>query len=252
MADSAFHLRNIEKTYHQGGADLCILDKIDLKIAPGEMVALLGPSGSGKSTLLQIAGLLDQADGGQLSIGIGVPGKSGGEAEHISGGQSDHSFIDIRSLSDRKKTRIRREKIGFIYQFHHLLPEFSAIENLIIAQMIAGAPRKVAEQKARILLEEVGLGARADHRPARLSGGEQQRVAIARALVNDPQILLADEPTGNLDPHRSGAIFDLLTSMVRAKKIAALIATHNLDLAHKMDRIVELRNGHLIAVEGIS
>lgn len=219
-------LSGISKAFDQGGEKLSILSNIEAELREGELVALLGPSGSGKSTLLQIIGLLDRPDSGQIVID--------GE--------------DAAPLPDRKRTLIRRHKIGFVYQFHHLLPEFSALENLVIPQMILGVSRRKAEDNARAFLESIGLKDRESHRPARLSGGEQQRVAIARALINDPHLLLADEPTGNLDPGTSKVIFDLLISIVRDKKVAGLIATHNIDLARKMDRVVELKDGQLVPV----
>lgn len=205
-------LEGIGKTYRQGSGGLEILTNIQLDILKGEMVALLGPSGSGKSTLLQISGLLDSPTEGNIFLA--------GE--------------NLRSLSERKRTLVRREKIGFVYQFHHLLPEFTALENLVVPQMIKGVSRRQATVKAEEFLEKVGLKDRAQHRPARLSGGEQQRVAIARALINDPLLLLADEPTGNLDPATSDVIFSLLLSIVREKKVSCLIATHNTALSKKM------------------
>ena len=216
-------LTELCKSFQQAGTRLEILDDVSLHMYSGQMAGLLGPSGSGKTTLLQIAGLLDQADTGSI-------------------------FIDGQNCSelpDHKRTLLRREKIGFVYQFHHLLPEFSALENLIIPQMINGVPRKQAADNATRLLEQVKLGDRLHHRPARLSGGEQQRVAIARALVNNPKLLLADEPTGNLDPETSLLIFNLLVDIVKDKNVTALIATHNTVLAEKMDRVLELRNGCL-------
>jgi lipoprotein-releasing system ATP-binding protein len=226
-ANAALHLDKVVKTFRQAGRELPVLRGLDLAIARGEMVALLGPSGSGKSTLLHICGLLDRPDGGVIRI-------AGEQAQH---------------LGDRERTRLRREHIGFVYQHHHLLPEFTALENLVVPQMIAGLSRKEAKARARELLELVGLAERLDHRPARLSGGEQQRVAIARALINAPKLLLADEPTGNLDPHTSDTVFDLLVKLVRGAGLSALLATHNYDLAARMDRVVRLDEG--VLVEGL-
>ena len=192
-------------------------------MAAGEVVALVAPSGAGKSTLLHIAGLLDTADQGQVAIN----------------GQ------DLTAASDRVRTGVRRSDVGFIYQFHHLLPEFSALENIVLPQLANGVAASRAEDRARGLLDKVGIAKRADHRPAELSGGEQQRVAFCRALANDPTVLLADEPTGNLDPETSERVFDTLMGLVRETGLAALIATHNLDLAAKMDRQMRLSAGIL-------
>ena len=189
----------------------------------GEMVALIGPSGAGKSTLLQICGLLEPPSAGEVLIK--------GE--------------DAGKLSDDERTALRRTTIGFVYQYHHLLPEFSALENIVIPQMIAGIARKEAEGRAKELLNLVGLGKRLDHRPAQLSGGEQQRVAIARALANAPALLLADEPTGNLDHRTADEVFSLLTKLVKAVGLAAMVATHNLELARRMDRILTITDGEL-------
>jgi lipoprotein-releasing system ATP-binding protein len=224
---TALALEKVTKTFRQAGRELPVLRGLDLAIARGEMVALLGPSGSGKSTLLHICGLLDRPDGGVIRI-------AGQEAQH---------------LGDRERTRLRREHIGFVYQHHHLLPEFSALENLVVPQMIAGLSKKEAKARASELLGLVGLSERLDHRPARLSGGEQQRVAIARALINAPKLLLADEPTGNLDPHTSDSVFELLVKLVRGAGLSALLATHNHALAARMDRIVRLEDG--VLVEGL-
>jgi len=202
---------------------LAVLNGVDLILRPGEIVALVGPSGAGKSTMLHVAGLLERPDGGLVLIG----------GENCGG------------LSDERRTLLRRRALGFVYQFHHLLPEFSALENVVLPQMIAGVARPAARDKATKLLERVGLGARLTHRPARLSGGEQQRVAIVRALANDPQILLADEPTGNLDHATAEGVIAALIEIVRASGLAALIATHNLDLARRLDRIVALEDGSL-------
>jgi len=217
----ALELRGVRRIFRQAGTELVVLNGIDLVLRPGEIVALVGPSGAGKSTMLHVAGLLERADGGAVLIG--------GD--------------DCGSL-----TLLRRSEIGFVYQFHHLLPEFSALENVMLPQMIAAVPRRRARQKAAGLLERIGLGPRAGHRPARLSGGEQQRVAIARALANDPKILLGDEPTGNLDQATGENVLEALLSLVRDTGLAALIATHNLDLARRLDRIVALADGRLRTV----
>jgi lipoprotein-releasing system ATP-binding protein len=224
MSEAALELDKVVKTFRQAGRELPVLRGLDLRLARGEMVALLGPSGSGKSTLLHICGLLDRPDGGVIRI-------AGQEAQH---------------LGDAERTRLRREHVGFVYQYHHLLPEFSAVENLVVPQMIAGLSKTEAKARATELLQLVGLGERLNHRPARLSGGEQQRVAVARALINAPKLLLADEPTGNLDPHTSDAVFDLLVKLVRGAGLSALLATHNHELAARMDRIVRLEDGVLV------
>jgi lipoprotein-releasing system ATP-binding protein len=223
MATAALELREVRRIFTQAGTELRVLNGVDLVLYPGKVAALVGPSGAGKSTLLHIAGLLERADGGAVLIG--------GE--------------DCGSLSEERRTLLRRSHIGFVYQFHHLLPEFSALENVMLPQMIAGVARRSARGKAAELLDRVGLGPRAGHRPARLSGGEQQRVAIVRALANDPEILLADEPTGNLDHATGESVMDTLLDLVRRTGLAALIATHNLDLARRLDRIVALEDGRL-------
>jgi lipoprotein-releasing system ATP-binding protein len=220
----ALELRGAVRRYTQAAESLEILRGVDLRIERGEMVALVGPSGSGKSTLLHTAGLLEPPTSGQVFF----------------------EGRDCGPLSDSERTRIRRDGIGFVYQFHHLLPEFTALENVMVPQMIAGLDRNEAMDRARQLLELVGLADRASHRPARLSGGEQQRVAIVRAIANVPAVLLADEPTGNLDPQTSAEVFDQLRRIVEATKIAALVATHNMDLARRMDRIVALEGGKLV------
>jgi lipoprotein-releasing system ATP-binding protein len=225
-AAPALELRGVRRVFRQAGIDLVVLNGVDLALAPGEIVALVGPSGAGKSTMLHVAGLLERPDAGVVVIA--------GE--------------DCGGLSDERRTLLRRRALGFVYQFHHLLPEFSAIENVAVPQMIAGVPRTTAREKAAGLLERVGLAARLEHRPARLSGGEQQRVAIARALANDPQVLLADEPTGNLDHSTAASVTEILIGIVRASGLAALIATHNLELARRLDRIVALEDGRLHAV----
>ncbi len=219
----ALELRGVRRVFKTGGAEIAVLNGVDLALAAGEVVALVGPSGAGKSTLLHVAGLLERPDGGSVLIG----------------GQ------DCGSLSDQERTLLRRSELGFVYQFHHLLPEFSALENVMLPQMIAGLERGRARQKAAALLAGVGLAPRAEHRPARLSGGEQQRVAIVRALANDPKILLGDEPTGNLDHVTGDSVLDTLIGLVRRTGLAALIATHNLDLARRLDRTVALEDGRL-------
>ena len=220
----ALRLVGIERRYGEGEGSLDILSGASLELRPGEMVALVAPSGTGKSTLLHVAGLLERPDGGDVLVG----------------GHSTHG------LRDSERTRMRREEIGFVYQSHHLLPEFSAQENVVLPQIIRGLSSKEAANRAGELLTFLGLGQRLEHRPAELSGGEQQRVAIARAVANAPRILLADEPTGNLDPHTAAHVFQTLTSLVRASGVAALIATHNLDLAARMDRRVTLEEGRVV------
>ena len=222
-ADAALELRDVRRVFRLAGTELKVLNGVDLALRPGEIVALVGPSGAGKSTLLHVAGLLERPDGGAVLIG--------GE--------------DCGSLSDERRTLLRRSEIGFVYQFHHLLPEFSALENVMLPQMIAGVARRPARRKAAELLDRVGLAPRIRHRPARLSGGEQQRVAIVRALANDPRILLADEPTGNLDHATGDGVLSTLLDLVRHTGLAALIATHNLELARRLDRIVALEDGRL-------
>ena len=217
-------LRGVVRTFRSGDAPLPVLRGADLTLNAGEIVALVAPSGTGKSTLLHLAGLLEKPDGGQVF----VQGRDAG------------------SLSDAERTAVRRDSIGFVYQFHHLLGEFTALENVVLPQMIAGRRRSEAERKAMGLLEAFGLGKRAGHLPGRLSGGEQQRVAIARALANAPQVLLADEPTGNLDVATASAVFDQLLGGVRNHGVAALIATHNPDLAARMDRRVTLLEGKVV------
>lgn len=216
---------SLQRIYKQGGEPLVILHDVDVEIRKGEIVALVGPSGSGKSTFLQMAGLLDTPTKGTIDI----------------------NGRDATRLNDRDRTALRRDYMGFVYQFHYLLPEFSALENVVLPQMVAGKSKKEAEARARDLLDKMKLSHRLDHRPARLSGGEQQRVAIARALANNPALLIADEPTGNLDPETSAHVFDMLTSLAREEGVGALIATHNMDLAGKMDRILELKNGRILS-----
>ncbi len=217
-------LRSVSRAYRTGDGVLAVLRDADLVLQPGEIVALVAPSGTGKSTLLHLAGLLERPDAGAVL----VDGRDAG------------------TLPDPARTAIRRDSIGFVYQFHHLLGEFSALENVVLPQLIAGKRRREAEMRARALLETLGLGARTGHLPGKLSGGEQQRVAIARALANAPKILLADEPTGNLDVGTSGVVFDALLATVRGQGVAALIATHNPDLAARMDRRVTLRDGAVV------
>jgi lipoprotein-releasing system ATP-binding protein len=222
---NALDLAGIEKGYNHGRPnEINVLRGVDLSVKPGEVVALVAPSGAGKSTLLHIAGLLDTPDAGQVRIG--------GE--------------DVTGLGDRRRTAIRRNDVGFIYQFHHLLPEFSALENIVLPQLANGAGQRAAEARARDLLGRVGIADRADHRPAALSGGEQQRVAFCRAMANQPRLLLADEPTGNLDPETSDRVFAALMDLVRDTGLAALIATHNLELAARMDRTVRLDTGKVV------
>ena len=223
MSEAVLSLRNITRTFEQAGEPLQVLRGCSLDIHASEKVALIGPSGSGKSTLLHSAGLLEKPDTGEILIG----------------GQ------DAMKLDDTGRTALRRRTIGFVYQFHHLLPEFSALENIVLPQMIAGVERKAAECRARDLLEMVGLSNRANNRPGKLSGGEQQRVAIARALANNPKLLIADEPTGNLDPVTADHVFEMLQNLVQSQGLALLMATHNHELAHKMSKLVEIRGGVL-------
>jgi len=222
-ADSQASLRlaRIERRFRQGDRWLEVLRGAELALAPGEVVALIGPSGSGKSTLLQIAGLLEHPDGGEVHVG-GRP---------------------CGNLPDAQRTRIRRENLGFVYQFHHLLPEFSALENVMLPQMLRSIDRRRARARARELLHTLGLAERESHRPARLSGGEQQRVAIARAMANQPTVLLADEPTGNLDEETASMVFEALVAAAKETGAALLIATHNADLAARAHRILRLHNG---------
>ncbi len=228
MNDVTLQLRNLTKTYLKGTpGEVEVLRGADLDLKAGEAVALVAPSGAGKSTLLHIAGLLDTPDQGTVQIA----------------GQ------DTNGKGDRTRTAIRRRDVGFVYQFHHLLPEFSALENVTLPQLANGISEKAAQTRAMDLLDKVGVAARADHRPAALSGGEQQRVAFCRALANKPNVLLADEPTGNLDPETSDQVFSALMDLVRGDGLSALIATHNLDLAARMDRVVRLEGGVLRPAE---
>jgi lipoprotein-releasing system ATP-binding protein len=220
-------LERLERAYTQGNRRIEVLKGATASFYPGEAVALLGPSGAGKSTLLHIAGLLERPDRGQVLIG----------------------GVDCIALSDSEQTRMRRMEVGFVYQFHHLLPEFTALENVELPQLTLGLERKEAETRAKDLLKSLGLEERWDHRPAQLSGGEQQRVAIARAVANGPKVLLADEPTGNLDPPTAERVFEQLLALIRRSGVAAVIATHNLDLASRMDRTLRLTDGLLVEEE---
>ena len=223
MSEPVFRLAGISKTYHQGLKSLEVLRGVDLKAGEGEIVALVGPSGAGKSTLLHIAGLLERPDAGEVYLSGEACGK----------------------LGEDGRTNLRRHNIGFVYQYHHLLPEFSALENIALPQIIKGVSKRIAYERAGELLEWLGLAERATHRPGQLSGGEQQRVAISRALANSPKVLLADEPTGNLDPHTADDVFKVLLKLARGAGLAAVIATHNPLLASMMDRAVRLEDGHL-------
>jgi lipoprotein-releasing system ATP-binding protein len=224
MSEPMLDLKGVEKGYNRGKpSEVIVLRGVDLTVARGEVVALVAPSGAGKSTLLHIAGLLDTADAGTVAL----------------------SGRAMTGLSDRARTEARRAEVGFIYQFHHLLPEFSALENVVIPQLANGSAKAESEARARDLLDRVGVGKRAGHRPAALSGGEQQRVAFCRALANAPKLLLADEPTGNLDPETSDQVFGVLMDLVRSTGLSALIATHNMDLAARMDRVVRLTAGRI-------
>ena len=224
MSEAVLELRGVSRSFRQGAGRLEVLREVSLSVWPGEIVALIGPSGAGKSTLLQISGLLEPPTQGEVVVK--------GEA--------------ASRLSDARRTALRRTAIGFVYQYHHLLPEFSAAENVILPQMIAGLSRGKARGRALELLAMVSLGQRAEHRPAQLSGGEQQRVAIARALANGPSLLLADEPTGNLDHNTADGVFAMLVKLVRAVNLGALVATHNLELARQMDRIIAIEDGRLV------
>ena len=222
MSDSVLVLSNIYKSFYLGTPkQINVLKGIDLTIEKGEIVALVAPSGAGKSTLLHIAGLLDKPDSGEISMA--------GESENLK--------------SDRVRTDIRKTKVGFVYQSHNLLPEFSALENIILPQLVAGRLKKNALKRARILLEKVGVDHRGNHRPGTLSGGEQQRVAFCRALANKPKLLLADEPTGNLDTETSTSVFDTIINLAKETGLSAIVATHNLDLASRLDRIIYLNKG---------
>jgi lipoprotein-releasing system ATP-binding protein len=227
MNKPVLELSGVAKTYNRGKANaVAVLSGIDLSVQPGEVVALVAPSGAGKSTLLHIAGLLDTPDSGSVRIC--------GEV--------------MEGRSDRRRTAVRRADVGFVYQFHHLLPEFTALENVMLPQLANGVGQKEAQTRAADLLCRVGVEGRADHRPAALSGGEQQRVALCRALANEPRLLLADEPTGNLDPQTSEHVFQALMALVRGTGLSAVIATHNMELAARMDRILRMDNGVLTPV----
>jgi len=220
-------LKGISKAYNLGEpTEVAVLSNASITIKTGEVIGLIAPSGAGKSTLLHIAGLLDKADSGTVTI----------------------SGQDQTGKSDRRRTRTRRQDVGFIYQFHHLLQEFTAEENVMLPQLANGVPKVLAQTRAQMLLDKIGLQNRLTHRPSELSGGEQQRVAFCRALANEPKLLLADEPTGNLDPSTSDTVFDALMELVRSTGLSALIATHNLELAKRMDRVVRLENGMLVDI----
>lgn len=216
-------VRGLERTYVTGDRSLTVLRGVDLDVSPGEIVGLIGPSGSGKSSLLHAAGLLERPNAGQIFI----------------------EGRDCSTLNERARTRVRLGSIGFVYQFHHLLAEFSALDNVALPMMIAGQDHEAARERAAMLLGQLGLAERVDHQPAQMSGGEQQRVALARALANAPRLLLADEPTGNLDPTTSSEVFESLYRLARETGVAAVIATHNLELARHMDRVLALKDGHL-------
>ena len=225
MSEPVLHIDGITKSYNAGQSNaVVVLQGVSLTVQPGEVVALVAPSGAGKSTLLHIAGLLDTPDDGQVWI----------------------DGVNLTRLNDKARTAARRGQIGFIYQFHHLLPEFSALENIVLPQLANGQSSSTALTRAQALLDQVGLAPRANHRPAELSGGEQQRVAFCRALANAPKLLLADEPTGNLDPGTSDRVFGTLMELVRGTGLSAVIATHNLDLAARMDRILRLDAGRVV------
>ena len=225
MSEPVLQVTGLARSFEQGETRIEVLAGVDLAIAPGEIVALLGPSGSGKSTLLQAVGLLEGGFSGRIRIC--------GE--------------EVGSLDDLGRTRVRRQRLGFVYQFHHLLPDFTARENVMLAQMVAGVPEATASARADELLTALGLGARLTHKPAQLSGGEQQRVAVARALANHPALVLADEPTGNLDEVTAGLVLAAFLDLVRSTGAAALVATHNVALARRMDRVVTLQQGRLVA-----
>ena len=219
-------LQDVTRSFRQGPREIVVLQGVDVALWPGQAVALVGPSGAGKSTLLHITGLLESPTSGRVIV----------------------NGRDCATLSEAGRTRLRRTEIGFVYQFHQLLPEFSALENVVIPQLILGRGRKAAEARARALLTNLGLGDRIEHRPAELSGGEQQRTAICRGLANAPKLLLADEPTGNLDPHTSEHVFRELIDLIRQQGVAALIATHNMDLARRMDRVLLVQEGRLVEI----
>jgi lipoprotein-releasing system ATP-binding protein len=221
--NNVLEVTDLRKSFRQGGVTIDVLRGVDLSVAPGEIVALLGPSGSGKSTMLQAVGLLEGGFDGSITI----------------------DGVRVEKLGAHERTAVRRDKLGFVYQFHHLLPDFSAAENVVLPQLIKGVSRAAAATRAKLLLTDLGLGERLDHRPAELSGGEQQRVAVARALANQPVLILADEPTGNLDEATAAKVLAEFIRLVRARGSAALVATHNIALARGMDRVVTLHEGRL-------
>ena len=223
MSDAIVRLIDLTRSFEQGGVRIDVLRGINLSVMPGEIVALLGPSGSGKSTMLQAIGLLEGGFGGRIEI----------------------AGVDATELSGDARTDVRREAIGFVYQFHHLLPDFSALENVVLPQLVAGVSQAAAAERARELLDALGLAERLDHRPSQLSGGEQQRVAVARALANKPALVLADEPTGNLDEATANKVLEQFLELVRGQGSAAIVATHNERLAARMDRVVRLHDGKL-------
>ncbi|MBI1406916.1 MAG: ATP-binding cassette domain-containing protein [Caulobacter sp.] len=225
MSEPTLSLRGVKRSYTTGSGELVVLKGVDLDVMPGEIVGLIGPSGSGKSSLLHAAGLLEHPTAGRITI----------------------AGRDCSDLGDRQRTLTRLSSVGFVYQFHHLLPEFTARENVAMPALIAGRGKAWAGARAEVLLNQLGLGERMDHQPAQMSGGEQQRVALARALTNEPLLLLADEPTGNLDPDTAAQVFQAMYDLARDQGVAALIATHNLELARYMDRVFALKDGHLEA-----
>jgi lipoprotein-releasing system ATP-binding protein len=227
MNNPIIELKSVTKSFNQGEVTLEILKEVSMSIHQGEMVALVGPSGAGKSTLLQVTGLLDSIDTGEILF----KGK------------------DLTKADESERTLIRRKELGFVYQYHHLLPEFTAVENVSMPLLISGVSKAEAKEKSLTLLESLGLKERSQHLPTELSGGEQQRVAIARALVHSPSLLLADEPTGNLDPDTAGVVFDILINLVKERNLAAFIVTHNPDLAKKMDRMVTIKQGNLVEIK---
>jgi len=227
MTDPVLELKGVSRHYREGDARLDILVDVDFALVPGQTVALIAPSGAGKSTLLHIAGLLERPDAGEVEI----------------------NKAPTSTMSDDARTKLRRNSIGFVYQFHHLLPEFTALENVALPQTINGLNRSEARRRAQQLLDYLHLGPRSSHRPGELSGGEQQRVAIARAVANAPALLLADEPTGNLDPRTAEHVFATLMTLARGSGLAALVATHNLELAKQLDRRVTLRDGHIVELD---
>ncbi|MGR4000713.1 MAG: ABC transporter ATP-binding protein [Alphaproteobacteria bacterium] len=224
MTETRLELQNVERRFRQARIEVRVLSGINLELMPGEMTALVGASGSGKSTLLHVAGLLDKCDSGRVFF----------------------NGRDITRLAERERTLIRRKHLGFVYQYHYLLADFSALENLVIPQRLNRVPRAHARKNANSLLEVIGLGDRARHRPGALSGGEQQRVALCRAIINRPKLILADEPTGNLDPKAADEVFSLLHTLVRSSGASALVATHNIGLAKRMDRVLMLKNGRIV------